>query len=61
VSPKPFDVNRGSLRLLYVAPDGTETTLNDPNLCELHAELRGEGLHLEPTEVQNIGVSDSWP
>jgi hypothetical protein len=32
-----------SLRLIYVAPDGSESRLNDPEACELHAELRGDG------------------
>lgn len=38
-----FDPDHGSLRLLYIAPDGTETVLNNPESCELHAELRGDG------------------
>lgn len=37
------DSGGGTLRLLYVAPDGSETVLNDPAQCELHAELRGDG------------------
>ncbi len=40
---KAVDPDHGELRLLYVAPDGTETVLNDPERCELHAELRGDG------------------
>jgi hypothetical protein len=38
-----FDPDRGELKLLYVAPDGSERLLNDPQQCELHAELRGDG------------------
>lgn len=38
-----FDTDHGELKLLYVAPDGSETVLNDPTRCELHAELRGDG------------------
>lgn len=37
------DADHGSLKLLYVAPDGEEILLNDPAKCELHAELRGDG------------------
>lgn len=38
-----FDHAHGSLKLTYVGPDGSETLLNDPGRCELHAELRGDG------------------
>ena len=38
-----FDPDHGSLKLIYIAPDGSETVLNDPSRCELHAELRGGG------------------
>lgn len=38
-----FDTDHGRLKLLYVAPDGSETLLNDPSRSELHAELRGDG------------------
>jgi hypothetical protein len=38
-----FDPDHGSLKLIYTAPDGAETVLNDPTRCELHAELRGDG------------------
>ncbi len=38
-----YDLDDGSLRLSYVAPDGSGTVLNDPQPCELHAELRGDG------------------
>ena len=38
-----FDRDHGTLKLLYVAPDGSEAMLNDPTRCELHAELRGDG------------------
>jgi hypothetical protein len=31
---KVVDPDHGSLRLLYVAPHGTETVLNDPERCE---------------------------
>lgn len=39
----PFDPDHGSLKLIYVAPDGSETQFNDPERCELHSELRGDG------------------
>ena len=38
-----FDSAGGSLKLVYVSTDGSETVLNDPARCELHAELRGDG------------------
>lgn len=38
-----FDDARGSLRLTYLDREGNETVLNDPERCELHAELRGDG------------------
>jgi hypothetical protein len=38
-----FDAARGSLRLTYVDADGHETLLNDREVLELHAELRGDG------------------
>ncbi len=38
-----FDTDHGMLKLFYVAPDGSETLLNDPSRPELHAELRGDG------------------
>jgi hypothetical protein len=38
-----FDNEHGTLRLVYVAPDGSESVLNDAARCELHAELRGDG------------------
>jgi len=36
---RAFDVDGGSLRLMYVGPDGGEVRLNDPRGIELHAEL----------------------
>ena len=48
------DSHGGTLRLLYIAPDGTETLLNDPIRCELHSELRGAALRPERTEQQRI-------
>jgi hypothetical protein len=38
-----LDPEGGSLRLLHLSADGTETWLNDPSRCELHIELRGDG------------------
>lgn len=38
-----FDSDHGSLRLTYIGPDGSERVLNDPETCELHAKLRGDG------------------
>jgi hypothetical protein len=40
---RPIDNEGGSLRLFHVAVDVTETWLNDPSVCELHGELRGDG------------------
>lgn len=40
---RAFDSAGGSLRLIYVAPEGSESRLNDPEACELHAELHGDG------------------
>lgn len=38
-----FDPEHGSLKLTYIAGDGSETVLNDPSRCEVHAGLRGDG------------------
>ena len=36
---RAFEAERGSLRLTYTGPDGSEVWLNDPTSCELHAAL----------------------
>jgi hypothetical protein len=40
---RAFDNEGGSLRLTYAGPDGGEVWLNNPEVTELHAELRGDG------------------
>ena len=40
---RAWESNGGSLRLVHLSADGTETWLNDPSRCELHSELRGDG------------------
>lgn len=38
-----LEVPGDSLRLSYVAPDGSSYWLNDPDVLELHSEFRGDG------------------
>ena len=38
-----LDDGQGTLRLTYREPEYGDIWLNDPNVCELHTVLRGDG------------------